>query len=110
MATFRGILGQGVPPAATLTGVYTVPTAKNATLRVIATNTGASATKFRVSLAKSGEADSLKQYIAYDVSLAEFDTGSTITVMADASDVIRCYSLNGAVAFTVTGLQQDRGT
>lgn len=108
MATIRGIHGQLVPAATTLTDVYTVPALKNATVRVIATNTGPTSTIFRVSMAPSGAADTLSQYIAYDVPLAGYDTGSTITVMVDAATAIRCYSLSGAVAFTVTGLEQDQ--
>ena len=107
MATKRGNHGQAIPLATVLTDLYTVPALKNATIRVIATNTGA-VTKFRVSLAVGGAVDALSQYIAFDVPLAANDTGSTVTFMADAADVIRVYSENGTVAFSVTGLEQDQ--
>lgn len=35
------------------------------------------------------------------------NTGSTVTVTAQAGAVIRVQSLLGSVAFTVTGLEQD---
>ena len=108
MATVRGIHGQSIPAATVLTDAYTVPASKNATVRVIATNTANSPTSFRVSAAPGGAADTPAHYIAYDVPLEANDTGSTITFMVDATDVVRVYSENGAIAFTVTGLEQDQ--
>lgn len=107
MATLRGVLGQSVPAITTLTDVYTVPASKTATFKVIATNTDPSVSSFRVSVAPAGAADTLEHYIAYDVQIDANDTGATVTVMAQAAAVIRCYSANGAMAFTVTGLEQD---
>jgi sarcosine oxidase gamma subunit len=107
MATLRGVLGQSVPLSTTLTDVYTVPALKTATFKVVATNTDTSLTNFRVSVAPAGAADTLEHYIAYDVQVDAQDTGTTVTMMAQAAAVIRCYSANGAMAFTVTGLEQD---
>lgn len=50
MATVYGMLGQSAPAAATLTTAYTVPGAKHATVRVIATNRAASADTFRIAV------------------------------------------------------------
>ncbi len=107
MATVRGVLGQSVPAATILTDVYTVPASKTAVVRVIATNTSNADTRFRVAVAPNGDPDALKHYIAYDVVVSENDTGSTIQCMIAAGTVVRCRGDNGAVAFTVTGLEQD---
>ncbi len=108
MATKRGILGQLSPGAGVLGDIYTVPTAKNATCRVIASNRAASATSFRVALAQAGAPDNDIQYVAYDVPIDANDTGATTVFMIDTTDVVRVESASGNVSFTITGLEQDQ--
>lgn len=102
-----GILGQMVPSASSLQQLYAVPAGDTVTARVIVTNLSAAPTSFRVSLAKDGEADDLKQYIARDRGIAANDTGSTIAFSLTGDDVVRVYSANGLLAFLITGLSDD---
>ena len=107
MATKRGIHGQAAPSSGVLTDIYTVPGAKNATVRVIISNRSATPSSFRVSAAIGGAADDVKQYIAYDTPIDGLDTGSTVPFMVDAGDIIRVRASLGNLSFVVTGLEQD---
>ncbi len=104
--TFKGILGQAAPAATVLTDIYTVPVARNSTCFVIATNRVGVAATFRVALAVAGAADSNEQYVAFDKEIEASDTGATITFSIGPTDVIRVYSSNGNLSFTVTGVEQ----
>lgn len=101
-----GALGQSAPSAATLTDTYTVPTAKHATVRVIACNRG-SETIIRVAVAPDGASDATTQYLAYDLVLPSGDAISSVPFTVGDGDVVRCYSASGSVSFTVTGIEQD---
>jgi hypothetical protein len=107
MATVRGVLGQSAPSATSLTDLYTVPAAKNATGRVIVTNRGGTDTTFRVSVAIGGAADDNSQYLVYGKAINGNDAGSTIAFMVGATDVIRVFAGNANLSFTFTGVEQD---
>ena len=102
-----GILAQLVPGASSLQDLYAVPAGDTVTCRCIVTNLSAAPTTFRVALAKNGEADDLKQYIARDKGIVANDTGSTIAFSITGGDVVRVYSANGLLAFLLTGLTDD---
>lgn len=101
------ILGQAIPAAAVLTTLYTVPAATSTTVSTLsACNELASATTIRVSLAVAGAADALSQYVYYDLPLAANDNFSATQGWTLATtDVVRCQSANGAVAFSLFGVQ-----
>ena len=101
-----GALGQGSPGAATLTDLYAVPVARHATVKVIACNRSA-ATTVRVSLAPTGGADAVSQYLVYDLALEANASQATAPVTCGETDVVRGWSANGAVSFTVTGIEAD---
>ena len=102
-----GLLAQLVPGASSLQELYSVPAGDTVTARVIVTNLSAAPTTFRVALAKDGEADDLKQYVARDKGIAANDTGATIAFAITGDDVVRVYSANGLLAFLLTGLTDD---
>lgn len=108
MATVRGILGQLQPSAGSLEDLYTVPANKDATVRVIIANLIGAATLIRISVAPAGASDSDEQYLAKDLPIAENDVGSTIAFTLNETDVVRCYSLSGEVAFNCTGIETDK--
>lgn len=100
-------LGQQNPAATTLTTLYTVPAATEATVSsvVVCNRTGAPIT-FRVSLAVGGAADDPKQYLWYDVSCPANDTFiGTIGVTMAAGDVLRVYAGASGLTFQAFGVQ-----
>ena len=107
MATVKGVLGQSAPAATTDTDLYTVPSAKNATGRVVCTNRGGSAVTVRVWVAVNGAATSNEQYLAYDVSIAVGDTLTTAPFMVGDLDVVRVRASTANASFTFTGIEQD---
>lgn len=89
-------IGQLEVPATTLTALYTAPLRAKRQLKsiVIANRTGGALT-YRLSLAVQGEADNVKQYLCYDLSLPAnesdiWEFGDTIPVRQ--TDVIRVYA------------------
>ena len=107
MSTLRGTLGQSAPAASTLTDIYTVPALKSTVCRVIITDTGGVIATFRVSVGVDGEADDLKQYIAYDRPISPNDTGSTIAFIIGSGDIVRVLSSTGDLSFSLTGIERD---
>lgn len=107
MADVAKVLGQSIPAAAVLTTLYTVPGATSAVVSTItACNESASEVKIRVSVAVAGAADEAKQYIYYDLPIAAKDNFSATQGWTLATtDVVRCYSDNGAVAFNLFGVE-----
>lgn len=106
MADVWGALGQSLPAATTLTGAYTVPSAKHATVEVVICNRG-SAAIVRLSHAISGAADTGAQYLLYDFAVAAGESKTTARFTMKATDVLRVYSDTGAVAFNVNGIEED---
>lgn len=106
MATIKGILGQAAPSATTETDLYTVPAAKNATVKVMATNRSTVGT-VRISVGVDGAATDNTQYLAYDKQVQANDSLSTATFMLGSTDVVRVYASSANFSFTVTGIEQD---
>jgi hypothetical protein len=106
MADLWGALAQSSPAATTLTAAYTVPTAKNATVEVVACNRGAAGT-IRLSHAINGAADTVAQYLIYDYLLDANVAKSTVRFTAKAGDIIRVQSSTGNVSFNVNGIEED---
>ncbi len=98
-----GILGQLAPASGSWVDLYTVPAATVASLRVIITNRGGSATTFRVALSEDGDAIADLHHIASDKDVAANDTGSTIAFVISSTDVVRVFAGNGNLSFTATG-------
>ena len=100
-------LGQVVPSPTTLTTLYTVPGATQASVSsIIVCNQGAVQALFRISIAVAGAADDPKQYLYYDIPLPANDTFiATIGVSLGAADVVRCYSSVASVSFQAFGAE-----
>ena len=106
MAVKRGMLGQAAPTLDTDTDLYTVPTSRNAVVKVIATNRSG-ATTFRVWVAVAGVATEDKQYEAFEKPLAGNDAVATISFMIGPTDVVRVRAASSNVSFSCTGIEQD---
>jgi hypothetical protein len=103
-ATYK-LLGQVRPSANTLTTGYTVPSATEAVIStIVVTNTGPTATTYRIAIRPNGASASIGQYIAYDISVPTLDAVAlTLGITLDASDVISVESYSGLVNFTIFG-------
>ena len=90
MATNYKILGQLDLTTASLTDLYTCPSATETVVStIIIANRAASADTFRLALRDGGEAISDKHYLAYDVPVAANDsTTLTLGVTLSATDVL----------------------
>lgn len=99
------ILGQSKPAAATLTDLYVVPAA---TMTVVSTivvaNQSATPTKFRISVAVAGAADTAAQYLYYDVPIQGFQTFVlTLGITLATTDKIRVYNTLATLSFNAFG-------
>lgn len=107
MAETYKVLGQAALAATTLTPVYTVPAARSAVISsvVLCNRAGAGAT-CRVSVAIAGAADTVAQYLIYDVSI---DGNATITLQLGitlaTTDVIRAFVSTANISINVFGTE-----
>jgi hypothetical protein len=107
MAETTKVLGQSDPAEATLTDLYTVPGATSAVTSTltVANRTGA-AILMRVSVAPAGAADSVEQYILYDVLVGAADTYmATVGLTLEATDVVRVYGFTVGLSFNLFGVE-----
>lgn len=107
MATVYGMLGQSAPAAVTLTTAYTVPAAKHATVRVVVNNRIAAIGAFRVAVSIDGAGIAAAQYVAYDQAIAANDSVASAPFTVGSTDLVRVYSDNGNMSFSVTGIEED---
>lgn len=107
MALTYKVLGQSAPAAATLTTLYTVPSATYAIINsVVICNTNSTATTFRVSVAKNAATDDLSQYVAREIQIAGNSTTElALGITMDAADVLRVYSTSGTLSFNAFGVE-----
>lgn len=106
MASMHGILGQSSPVGGVLTTVYTGPGQKHATVRMIVCNRSG-VDLFRIAVSPGGAAIAPSHYLAYDMVIAANDSLSSSAFTVKASDVVRVYSANGDLSFTLTGIEED---
>jgi hypothetical protein len=101
------VLGQSNPAATTLTAMYTVPGATSAVVSTLVIANRTSSNKMaRVSVAVGGAADSLEQYIFYDVLILKNDSVfATIGMTLAATDVVRVYTDAVGLSFTLFGTE-----
>jgi hypothetical protein len=101
-----GVLGQSSPSAANLTDVYTVAAGRRATIRVIAANRSGADT-FRVAVSPAGASIANAHYIAFGKAIEANEALSSAPFEVGPGDIVRCYSQNGSISFTVSGLEED---
>lgn len=107
MADTIKVLAQSNPSATTLTDLYTVPSATSTVIStLIVCNTGSSSTTFRISVAVAGAANTLKQYIYYDVTIPGNDSfAATIGGTLATTDVVRIFAGNTNLTFNLFGTE-----
>jgi len=105
MAEVLKNLGQANPLAATVTNIYTVPTATSTVISsIVVANRSATATSFRISIAVAGAADSVAQYLYYGVVIPGNDTfAANLGITLTAADVVRVYATLATLSFNVFG-------
>lgn len=101
------VLAQVTPNAATLTTAYTVPASTTSTLSsLVICNTNTTTTNFRISIQIGGAADSLKQYLYYDLPLLGNDTFiATIGTTLGSGDIVKVRAADANVAFNFFGIE-----
>lgn len=101
------ILGQIAPAASTLTTLYSCSATNGVSVSSISIcNTTASEITIRVSVANANEADSLKQYLYYDLNIQAKDTFmATIGLSLSKNDVVRVWASTTSVAFQIFGVE-----
>lgn len=102
----KKVLGQLKPAGLTLSGLYTVPSAKETVISsILCANQSATTTdKVRISISVAGAADDVKQYIVFDASVSANNVIEvTCGITLQATDVVRVRSLNGDVSFNAFG-------
>lgn len=106
MADILKVLGQAIPAANTLVDIFTAPL--QTMFAFVACNQNNAATKFRMSIAVGGAADTPKQYVYFDESIAATATTATgVQFVLAAGDVVRVRSANGQVSFQIVGIERQ---
>ena len=106
MAKTYGILGQAAPGAASLTTAYEPAAGRHATVRVLVCNRSADDT-FRIAVSPAGASIDAAHYVAYDQAIAANDSASSVAFTVTGGDLVRVFSTNGALSFSVTGIEDD---
>jgi hypothetical protein len=108
MALIQKNLGQQYPAAITEADLYTVPASTSTVCSsIVICNKGASATTVRVAHCVGGGATTDKDYLYFDLSIAEHDTFiATIGICMSATDKIKVYSASGSVSFNLYGQER----
>jgi len=104
--TFK-VLAQSNPSAATLTDIYTVPSATSAVIStIVVCNRSAAATSFRISIQVANAADDNIQYLYYDTIIPGNDSFVlTLGITLAATDVIAVYATLATLSFNVFGAE-----
>jgi hypothetical protein len=99
------VLGQSNPTAATLTALYTVPAATSVVgSSIVVANRSATPTSFRISVAVTGAADDVKQYLCFDIPITGNNTyTATLGFTLATTDVVRVYATLATLSFTLFG-------
>jgi len=106
MSSSQGVLAQVLPNPGILATLFTGTAAKKGTVKLIVCNTS-SIDLVRVAVSPGGAAIQSKHYLAYDMPIDANESLSSTGFMIKEGDVVRVYSANGNVAFTLTGLEED---
>lgn len=107
MAETIKVLGQSNPAATTLTDLYTVPAdTETVVSTLVIANRTSSNKEVRVSVAVAGAADSLEQYLLYDLTVLKNSSEFyTIGMTLAATDVVRVYADSVGVSFNLFGTE-----
>jgi len=106
MATTYKILGQLAAAATTLETLYTVPSSTSAVISTLnICNRTSSSKSVRVAIRQGGAAIDNKQYIAYDLPIAAYDSMAlSVGITLATTDVVTVYASSAsAISFTLFG-------
>lgn len=103
-ATYK-VLGQANPAAATLTTLYTVPTATSAVCSTIAIcNQSNTIATYRLAVRPAGAAAAAQHYVAYDATVGSNDAVLlTLGITLAATDVVSVYASTANVSVSLFG-------
>ena len=103
------VLGQSAPAAATLTTIYTVPSAKETVASTITIcNRSAVTTTVRVAVRPAGAGISDEMYLYYDLTIPGNETfAATIGIALETTDVVSVYATLATVSFNLFGNEND---
>ncbi len=109
MASEYKVLAQSTPGATTVTDIYTVPADIEAVISSITIcNRTALDKTFRLSIAVNAAADTIAQYIAYDMTVPANDTVFVqIGITLGANDVVRAYVSATGISINVFGVENS---
>lgn len=101
------VLAQVSPTANVLTVAYTVPAVTSTTISsIVVCNTTGSNTTFRISVKIGGAADTIQQYLYYDLPIANNDTFiATIGATLATTDKLAVQAGTSNIAFNVFGVE-----
>lgn len=103
------VLGQLVPTAATLSTLYTVPSAtETAVANIFVSNNSAVGTTYRIAVRPAGATIDPKHYIYYDQAISGNTTDNVGGLSLDTTDVISVYATLGTLAFSAYGQENDK--
>ena len=102
MAT--GTLGQSAPSATTNTTVYTVPSAKVATMNISILNRGTSAVTVRLAIAATGTPSS-SEWLEYGASIPASGALERTAIVASASKNVVVYASTADTTVNVHGYE-----
>ncbi len=106
MPNLYKVLGQSNPAAATLTTLYTVPTATSAVCSTLAICNQGVSTLYRVAIRPAGALISAAHYIVFDAAVASLDTVFlTLGTTLAATDVISVQAGTTTVSFNLSGTE-----
>lgn len=105
MAESLKCLAQSFPSSQALSTLYTVPALTSAVISTLfVCNQGSTAASFRVSVGVAGAADEAKQYIYYGEPVGPGKSfAATVGIALSATDVVRVWSVNGLLSFSLFG-------
>lgn len=107
MAETYKILGQVAPSATTETNLYAVPTATAVVVSTLTVCNRGTAATFRVSVSPLGATTNPKDFLYYDLPIADNDTfAATFGITLSATDVVRVYASSADLNFNIFGTER----
>lgn len=104
MASNYKVLGQSNPAAATLTTLYTVPSATQAVASTLSICNQGLSTTVRVAVRPAGASIVAAHYIVHDLTLNQYDSlFLTIGLSLATTDVVSVYAGTATVSFNLFG-------
>lgn len=95
-------------PGASLTPIYTVPTARRANVRYLqVTNIAAVAKTFRLAISPDSAAIDDAHYLAYDMALPANDNVAWGGILLGPTDIVRVYGSDANVKFFISYFEDD---